>query len=385
MSSMKIIILDDDAFFLKALQRTIHRTITNVKITTITDINEFWQTLDKTPDIDLILSDYLMPQMNGLDVLEQCALKNPYPVRALLTGDMTLNTITRQPNVVHAYLAKPFNEADLIALFENVAALKSLPFAFNVRKQLGSMVGFPIYPVILKKLRDLVQSDDCNLREIAAVVSQEPIITAKLLQLANSAYLGFSQPTSSIDQAVSRLGVKILIAITTSLLSAKSFESTIPEVVHEEQLHVAANYAGCVKSFAKMAGFSVDDQELLFSVALLSFVGKIILLSHGGHKMSFNQQIDIHDAYSSANVVSAYVLKLWGYDTKMCSLLMSCHDVTGMQESELVKLNQALFIVKQVLFYEHTPEQLAQYCDSKGVDPLLCNIISKFDWHRYTS
>ena len=223
MKAIKVIILDDDAFLLKVLQRTIHRAFPEVDIITTADIDEFWQLLSTTKDVDLVLSDYLMPQMNGLDILEQCSSKNPYPVRALLTGDMRLSTMIQQPNIVHAYLAKPFNEADIAALFNNVAALKSLPFAYNVRRQLGAMISFPVYPLILKELRDLVQSDEFDLHDIAHVVSQEPIITAKLLQLANSAYLGFVRPTSSIDEAVSRLGTTILMAITTSLLVAKNF------------------------------------------------------------------------------------------------------------------------------------------------------------------
>ena len=385
MSSITVVILDDDAFLLKVLQRTIHRAYPEVDIMTTSDIDEFWQLLNTKQDLDLVLSDYLMPQMNGLDVLEQCSSQNPYPVRALLTGDMTLSTMMRQPNVVHAYLAKPFNEADITALFDNVAALKSLPFAFNVRRQLGAMISFPVYPLILKELRDLVQSDEFDLHDISHVVSQEPIITAKLLQLANSAYLGFIRPTSSIDEAVSRLGTTILMAITTSLLVAKNFELSIPVDVHEKQLNIAANYASCVKRFAKQAGFNLHDQELLFSVALLSFVGKIILLSQGESEPPDEHAQTINNGYVSANFISAYVLKLWGYDTKICNLLMSCHDLAGTDDNELTLFNHMLYIVWQIIFDEQTPMQLRAYCDSKGVDPLLCHVISEFDWQSYTS
>lgn len=89
MSSIAVVILDDDAFLLKVLQRTIQRSFEDVEIMTTSDIDEFWQLLKTKDDIDLVLSDYLMPQMNGLDVLEQCISQNPYPVRALLTGDMS--------------------------------------------------------------------------------------------------------------------------------------------------------------------------------------------------------------------------------------------------------------------------------------------------------
>lgn len=385
MKPLAVIILDDDSFLLKALHRTINRIFPGVDITTTVDVDEFWQLLSSKKEVDLVLSDYLMPQMNGLDVLERCIGENAYPVRALLTGDMTLSTMMRQPNVVHAYLAKPFNEADITALLNNVAALKSLPFAFNVRHVLGSMVSFPVYPIILKELRDLVEGDEFDLHDIANVVSQEPIITAKLLQLANSAYLGFQRRTSSIDEAVSRLGTTILIAITTSLSVAQNFESAIPASVHEKQLDIAANYAGCVKRFAKHAGFNLQQQELLFSVALLSFIGKIILLSQGVSEESFNKEKVFNDENASSNFISAYVLKLWGYDTDMCNLLMSCHDLAGTQNDELIPLNHTLFIVRQVIFYGQTPTQLLPYCDSNGVDTALCEAISGFNWDNNKS
>lgn len=224
-----------------------------------------------------------------------------------------------------------------------------------MRRQLGAMISFPVYPLILKELRDLVQSDEFDLHDIAHVVSQEPIITAKLLQLANSAYLGFVRPTSSIDEAVSRLGTTILMAITTSLLVAKNFESSIPVDVHEKQLNIAANYASCVKDFAKLAGFNLHDQELLFSVALLSFVGKIILLSQAQSDVSDEHAQTISDGYVSANFISAYVLKLWGYDTKICNLLMSCHDLDGTDDNELTLFNHMLYIVWQIIFDEQPP------------------------------
>ncbi|WP_372859961.1 HDOD domain-containing protein [Pseudoalteromonas sp.] len=385
MKSLAVIILDDDAFLLKALQRTIHQIFSDVEIITTTDINEFWQLLNTKQDVDIVLSDYLMPQMNGLDVLEQCSSQTPYPVRALLTGDMTLSTTMQQPNVVHACLAKPFNEADITALFNNVAALKSLPFTFDMREQLGAMTRFSVCPIILKELRDLLQSNEFDLHDIANIVSQKPIIAAKLLQFANSAYLGFVGPASSIDEAVSRLGTTILMAMITFLSVIKNFESFIAADVHEKHLNIAANYASCVKCFAKLAGFNLHDQELLFSVALLSFVGKIILLSQVESDAPGEHVQTVSNGYVSANFISAYVLKLWGYDTKICNLLMSCHDLNGTDDNDLTPFTHILYIVRQVIFDKQPPMQLRAYCESTGVDSLLCHLISEFDWNSYTS
>ncbi|WP_301003400.1 hypothetical protein [Pseudoalteromonas sp.] len=89
------------------------------------------------------------------------------------------------------------------------------------------------------------------------------------------------------------------------------------------------------------------------------------------------------DQYTCSHFISAYVLKLWGYDTNMCSLLMSCHDLAGTDDNTLIPLNHTLFIVRQILFYAQTPSQLRLYCEFYEVDATLCKVISEFDWESY--
>ena len=120
-------------------------------------------------------------------------------------------------------------------------------------------------------------------------------------------------------------------------------------------------------------------------MALLSFVGKIILLSQAQSDAPDEHAQTMADGYVSANFISAYVLKLWGYDTKICNLLMSCHDLDGINDNDLITFNHMLYVVRQVIFDKQTPMQLRAYCESTGVDPLLCHLISEFDWHSYTS
>ena len=104
MNTMTIVLFDDERFILKALQRTINRIYPVADVITVTELNEFWAVLKEHKTIDLVISDYLMPHINGLDVLERCLTENPYPVRALLTGDSSLTSKMRQSNVVHLSL-----------------------------------------------------------------------------------------------------------------------------------------------------------------------------------------------------------------------------------------------------------------------------------------
>ena len=372
MKTMRVVLFDDELFILKALHRTINRIYPAADVITVSEINEFWSVLKNNKSIDLIISDYLMPHVNGLDVLERCLIENSYPVRALLTGDSSLTEKMRQCNVVHMYLAKPFNKEDLILLFNNVAELKALPFSESMRRKLGAMSSFPVYPSLLQELNTLIDSGEFDLTEVAELVSKEPVIVAKLLQLANSAYLGFTRKTVSIEEAVSRLGTTILLSISTSLLMAENLPPSISAIDHEKQIHVATHYASCVKKFAQHIGMNLKEQALLFSVALLSFVGKLINVEEvtDQHKLTEPEQ--------SINYlhVSAYIMKLWGQSTQVCALILNSNELKTPADN----LSNTLYIVHQKLFHKQSNEALIVGCQQQGICSSFCEAINTFEW-----
>ncbi|MEE2002307.1 HDOD domain-containing protein [Alkalimonas sp. MEB108] len=383
MESITVVMLDDDAFLLKALKRTMQRLYPAADIVTFSDLEPFWCYLREHPHVDLVISDYLMPHMHGLDVLERCTEENSYPVRALLTGDMTLATMMRQPNVVHAYLAKPFNAQDVQALFEAVADLKRLPFAASARTALGAMTSFPVSGGLLQKLKVLVDDDNSDAHEIAAVVAKDPVIMAKVLQLANSAYLGFQRQTSSIDEAVSRLGTKMLMAIVTSMAIAQNYQMFVSAESHQRQLDIASDYACCVKAFAKECGLNRDTQEELFATALLSFIGKMILLAEGSDENTLHNEAMLQEYGADYQLISAYVMRLWGYKAELCELIMKCHDATPVTEPHLKPQHQILFIAKQILFHNKKPLEVQSYCTDRNMTPSICHTVGCFNWAKF--
>ena len=74
--------------------------------------------------------------------------------------------------------------------FDNISTLKNLP----------------TLPHILLKLFESCSHDSVDLVEIAAIVSKDPSLSAKILKLVNSAYFGLPQKVQEINQAVVLVG-----------------------------------------------------------------------------------------------------------------------------------------------------------------------------------
>ncbi len=73
----------------------------------------------------------------------------------------------------------------------------------------------PVFPQIVLQIRDVVDSDDASAITVAREVAKDPALTARLLKVANSSLYGFSVNTSSLQQAISRVGLehtKVLVS-----------------------------------------------------------------------------------------------------------------------------------------------------------------------------
>ncbi len=85
--------------------------------------------------------------------------------------------------------------------------------------QIRNAGNLPTLPEILVKLLDACDDEEVTLPEIAAIITKDPALSVKVLQLVNSAYNGFRHTFTTIDQAVIYLGASTTknLAISTSI------------------------------------------------------------------------------------------------------------------------------------------------------------------------
>jgi HD-like signal output (HDOD) protein len=100
-------------------------------------------------------------------------------------------------------------------------ALKAQRFQMleDIAKELSGEVVFPTYFDAILRLRKILQDPDQSIAEIAAAVSIEPLISAKLLHLANSvAFNPDGREVVDLKSAIMRLGLNAVRSAALSIV-----------------------------------------------------------------------------------------------------------------------------------------------------------------------
>jgi DNA-binding NtrC family response regulator len=114
-----IVIVDDEEMVLTSL-RSFLNLETEYAVETYTSPKQALETIDSKP-LDLVISDYLMPEMNGIDFLLQVKKQHPFSTRILLTGYADKENAIKAINEVglYQYVEKPWDNEELKLIIQN--------------------------------------------------------------------------------------------------------------------------------------------------------------------------------------------------------------------------------------------------------------------------
>jgi len=109
-----ILIVDDERNVLKALRRLFIDT--DYTILTAGSGNEGLEIL-REKEVHVVISDYRMPEMNGVEFLSRVREESPETIRMILSGfaDATAVVDAINDGQVYKFLAKPWNDQDILS------------------------------------------------------------------------------------------------------------------------------------------------------------------------------------------------------------------------------------------------------------------------------
>lgn len=133
-----ILLVDDEPDVLRSVGDLLEDGIPGLVVVTASSGNAALAILDRRP-VDLIVSDFRMPGMDGLEFLYQCGLRHPRIPRAILTAFLTddLARSAKPGTDVAAYLSKSAEPGILLEwVRRRLTSIPSSPVASLAKPEL---------------------------------------------------------------------------------------------------------------------------------------------------------------------------------------------------------------------------------------------------------
>ena len=134
-------------------------------------------------------------------------------------------------------------------------------------------VELPVIPALVQQLMNALRDPDVDARVIAKALSRDPVLTSKVLRLANSSFFGGQRSMSSVDAAVGLIGTAALNRLIVACGVAAAFD-TVPGIDLQLFWREARLAASAAHQLAFRAGADPDEAYLC---GLLHAAGHLIL------------------------------------------------------------------------------------------------------------
>ncbi len=353
-----ILIVDDEPNVLEGLKRSLRPMRKQWSITLESNPEAAMQLLE-AESFDVVISDMLMPKINGIQVLNHCREHCPDAIRFGLSGFANSQMSYEAACVVHQYFAKPCGVNDLVAAINRVIRLREKLNCPELIEFVHGIDALPTLPDLYTKITEEAGAPDGSLERVGEMISKDPAMTAKILQLVNSAHFGIAREVCSVPQAASLLGFDTLRALVLNI----SLFSTFKDGGDTEHLDYLWRHSTQVADLATQVAQALKlSKQQIGQATLAGFlhdVGQLIFMVHNtrAHKV-INTMVGTgmiqrhqaeHDLLSYNHTdIGAYLLDLWGLPAPVVQAV-AFHHTPSLAEDTNVGPLTAVFIAHELL------------------------------------
>jgi len=277
----RILFVDDEPELLTGLKRTLRPMRKLWEMEFVPSGDEALR-LMSLREFDAVVTDLRMPGMSGADLLNQIEEQWPGTVRIVLSDQADRETVMQAITPAHHFLAKPCDPEQLRSALEKTLALTDLLQNASLKSLISNMKSIPSLPLLYQQVTSELHSEDPSTSRIGEIIAQDMAMTAKLLQIVNSAAYGIRAQISDPKQAAVYLGLNTVRSLVLSLSIFSAFD---PRLLGPGQAELLWEHSVSVSKFARLIaiceGIGGRDVDAYISAGLLHDIGKLIMASAG--------------------------------------------------------------------------------------------------------
>jgi len=345
----RLLFVDDEPMVLEGLRRALWSMRNEWEMTFVANGAAALEALDRDP-FDAIISDMRMPAMDGVQLLEQVKERHGELVRIVLSGQSSKEAVLRSVAPAHQFLSKPCNLQELKdrlnQAFTSRDLLRNQPLASIVAR----MRSIPSLPTLYNDLTDALRSENVSLGQIERIISRDVGMAAKILQLANSAFIAAHGRVSSLHEALSLIGAETVRSLTLSIHVFSQFNRNSVTGAYFPALW---DHSVAVASLAHRIALAETKSKTIaeesFTTGLIHDVGKIVLLAELPNdyrrviqNLDGTAQVfycaEMKYLGSTHEQIGAYLMSVWGLPAAMVRAVEFHHHPSAIGGAEFSPL-----------------------------------------------
>lgn len=287
---------------------------------------------------DVIVTDMRMPGIDGPALLAQVKTRWPEVVRIVLSGHSDSESVMRSVHEAHQYLSKPCSAERLEQTIDRSLGLRSILCNHQLLALVSAIDQLPTLPTSYQEIIGALREQKLSVRDLGSLVERDIGLSAKVLQLVNSAFFGTPRHISSPGDAAVLLGVDVLSAL---VLGSKLFSLDEADAVGAAHLQLlslgAVHVAATAKRIALDLGAEVRCADQAFLSGILHDLGNLVLLCHRRADYIRLQAEKHSDPAAVSRLeretfgathgeIGAYLLGLWGFDDDVVEAVVFHHE-----------------------------------------------------------
>ncbi len=374
---MKILIVDDEAVSRKKLEKIMGKI---GECLTTNDGKEgialYEKAIVNKKPFDILSLDISMPGVSGLKVLNEIRkkeqkMKIPKAKRVkilMVTSRMNMTTIKKCIKMgCSGYLTKPINQ---IQLFKSLGGMGfDIPDDLTkkdktehentvgdiIKKFYKGDINIPVLPHIIQEVNGLLESEDATIEGLVKIVEKDPVISSKLISIANSPLYKGLDTIDNLNAGLIRLGLKSARGIISTIANKSIFVSKnafVKELLGKLWMHSFA-CACCGKMIAEELKF--ENSETIFLMGIIHDIGKLLLIK-AILDINPDESFETDDILIAIQEIhttfGGVLLKQWKFSNDFIQIaeLHHLNDFSAKREKELIIIHIANYLAKNIGF-----------------------------------
>jgi HD-like signal output (HDOD) protein/ActR/RegA family two-component response regulator len=234
--------------------------------------------IQETP-FDAVVANDQLSDMDGFRLLDTIQQRHPHTHRLIVADLANPKIAVKSAGTTHQCLPKPLDRDMLRTMLERVFSLNIWLSNPTVRELLGRMKVVPSPPDLYVTIARALRDPESSLQDVSTRAAQDPAMSGKLLQLANSAALGLRHKVVNVEEAIGYLGLEmtrslVLLAHTFSYCNRSRGANSRIDRLWKHSL----NTGSLARRLAREEKSSREMADEAFLAGLLHDIGELLFL-----------------------------------------------------------------------------------------------------------